>query len=90
MLTQQGAGVLSQFSHVRLFATLWFARLDRLLCPWNSPGKNTGGGCQAFLQGSFPTATQGLNFRLLHIVHWQVGSLPLALPGKPIKQGSQD
>ena len=27
----------------------------RLLCPWNSPGKNTGVGCHALLQGIFPT-----------------------------------
>ena len=26
----------------------------RLLCPWNSPGKNTGVGCCALLQGSNP------------------------------------
>ena len=25
----------------------------RLLCPWDSPGKNTGVGCHAFLQGIF-------------------------------------
>ena len=31
----------------------------RLLCPWNSPGKNTGVGCQLLLQGIVPT--QGLN-----------------------------
>ena len=31
----------------------------RLLCPWNSPGKNTGVGCHALLQGIFPT--QGSN-----------------------------
>ena len=24
-------------------------------CPWNSPGRNTGVGCQALLQGIFPT-----------------------------------
>ena len=29
-----------------------------LLCPWNSPGKNTGGGCHSLPQGIFPT--QGL------------------------------
>ena len=40
---------------------------NRLLCPWDSPGRNTGMGCQALLQGIFPT--QGLNLRLLH---WQV------------------
>ena len=31
----------------------------RVLCPWDSPGKNTGVGCQALLQGIFPT--QGSN-----------------------------
>ena len=35
----------------------------RLLCPWNSPGKNTGVGCHFFLQGIF--LTQGLNLGLL-------------------------
>ena len=28
---------------------------NRLLCPWNSPGKNTGVGCHSLLQGFFPT-----------------------------------
>ena len=27
----------------------------RLLCPWNSPGKNTGVGSRSLLQGIFPT-----------------------------------
>ena len=36
----------------------------RLLCPWNSPGKNTGVGSNYLLQGIFPT--QGLNLGLLH------------------------
>ena len=36
----------------------------RLLCPWDSPGKNTGVGCHALLQGSF--LTQELNQGLLH------------------------
>ena len=31
----------------------------RLLCPWNSPGRNTGVGCCALLQGLF--STQVLN-----------------------------
>ena len=42
----------------------------RLLCPWDSPGKNTGVGGHAFLQGIFPT--QGLNLHLLSLLHWQV------------------
>ena len=27
----------------------------RLLCPWGSPGKNTGVGCHALLQDIFPS-----------------------------------
>ena len=45
-----------------------------LLCPWNSPGKNTRVGCHALLQGIF--LTQGLNSCLLCFQHWQVDSLP--------------
>ena len=30
----------------------------------DSPGKNTGAGCQSLLQGNFPS--QGLNWGLLH------------------------
>ena len=30
-------------------------QLIRLLCPWDSPGKNTGVSCHALLQGIFPT-----------------------------------
>ena len=39
----------------------------RPLCPWDSPGKNTGVGCHALLQGIFPT--QGSNPRVLHLLH---------------------
>ena len=35
----------------------------RLLCPWDSPGKNTGVGSLSLLQGIFPT--QGPNLALL-------------------------
>ena len=44
------AYVLSRFSRVRLFVTLWTIAA-RLLCPWDSPGKNTGVGSHAFFQG---------------------------------------
>ena len=53
----------------------------RFLCPWDSPNKNTGVGCNFLLQGIFPT--QGLNLWLLCLLYWQVGSLTLVLPGKP-------
>ena len=36
----------------------------KLLCLWNSPGKNTGVGSHSLLQGIF--STQGLNLGLLH------------------------
>ena len=36
----------------------------RLLCPWDSPGKNTGVGCHVLLQAIFPI--QGSNSGLLH------------------------
>ena len=39
-------------------------------------------GCLFLLQGFFPT--QGLNPSLLHLLHWQVGSLPLMPPGKQL------
>ena len=64
-------------SHVWLFATLCTVALQ-ILCPWDSPGKNTGVGCQFLLQRIFPT--QGLNPGLLH---WQAGSLPLHFLGSP-------
>ena len=56
---------------------LWLHELElaRPLCPWDSPGKNTGVGCRFLLQGIFPT--QGSNPCLLHLLYWQVDSLPL-------------
>ena len=71
--------ILSCFSSVGLFATLWTVT-TRFFCPWNAPDKNTGVGCYTLLQGIFPT--QGLNPHLLCLLHWQAGSLPLVPPGK--------
>ena len=51
------------------------------LCPWDSPGKNTGVSCHFLLQWIF--LTQGWNPRLLRLLHQQPSSLPLAPPGKP-------
>ena len=47
----------------------------RLLCPWDSPGKNIGMGCHFLLQGIFPT--QGWNLCLLCLLCWQADSLLL-------------
>ena len=52
----------------------------------DSPGKNTGMGCHVLLQGIFPA--QGSNPYLLHLLHWQVGSLPPVPSGST--QGSRD
>ena len=59
--------VLSWFSCVRLFAT-YGLQPTRLLCPWDSPGKNTGMGCHALLQGIF--LTQGSNLCLSCLLYW--------------------
>ena len=67
-------------SHIQLFATLWtiahqaptsmgFCRQEY----WS--------GRHALLQGIFPI--RGSNLHLFYLLHWQAGSLPLALPGKP-------
>ena len=56
---------------------LWPARI---LCLWNSPGKNTGVGYHVLLQEIF--LTQGSNPCLLCLLHWQAGSLPLPPLGK--------
>ena len=54
----------------------------RLLCPWDFPGKDTGVGCHFWLQGIF--LTQGSKPCLLHLLNWQVDSLPLCHLGSPI------
>ena len=66
----------------------------RLLCPWNSLGKNAGVGCHSLLQGIFPT--QGPNLGLLHckqipyllshqgrLMMLDVMEKPNELPGQP-------
>ena len=61
----------------------------RLLCPWNSPGKNTGVGCHFLLQGIFltlhqsnPSLTTSYHPPKKRHIHQQ--SLPIALqPQRP-------
>ena len=48
------ASMLSLFSHVWPFATLWNVPA-KLLCPQDFPGKNTRVGCHFLLHGLFPT-----------------------------------
>ena len=53
------------FSH-QVVSNSWPCGLQsaRLLCPWGSPGKNTGVGCHFLHQGIFPS--QGWSLGLLH------------------------
>ena len=73
---------VAQLSHVWLFVTRGL-QPTRPLCPWNFPGKNTRVGCHFLLQGIFQT--QGLNPCPLHLLLWQVDSLPLHHLGSPLK-----
>ena len=69
-------------SCVPVSATPWTIQPARLLCPWDSPGKNTEVDCLAFLQRIF--LTQESSLCLLCLLHWQAGSLPLAPFGKAV------
>ena len=64
--------VLSRFSLIQLFVTLWTVAKQAPLS-MEFPRQPTGVGCHAFLQRIFPT--QGSNLRLLH---WGVDSLLLS------------
>ena len=67
--------MLSHISRVWLFVTLWTEACQAPLSR-DSPGKNTGVGCCALLQGIFPT--QGSNPCLLWLLHCgQIGEAAL-------------
>ena len=69
--------ILSHFSCVQLFATLWTVACRTFLSMGFSRKEY-----YVLLQGIF--LTQGLNPHLWRLLHWQADSLPLAPPGKPI------
>ena len=52
------------------------------LCPRAFLSKNTGVGCHFLLQRIFPI--QGQSPHLLHLLYWQLDSLLLVPPGKPL------
>ena len=56
----------------------------RLLCPWDSPGKNTGVGCHSLLQSIFPT--QGSNPGL---PHYRQALFRLSHQGSPQNKGRE-
>ena len=69
-------------SHFQLLVTLWtIAHLAPRSMGFSRQEYWSGLPC--LLQWIF--LTQGLNSHLLCLLHWQAGSLPLELPGKPIK-----
>ena len=53
----------------------------KLLCPWDSPGKNAGVRCHFLDQGIFPA--QKSNLHLPCLLHWQADSFPLGHLGSP-------
>ena len=73
------ACMLSRFSRVQLFATLWTLACQTPLSMGLSR-KNTGVGCHALLQGIFPI--QESNPHLFRLQHWPASSLPLVPPEK--------
>ena len=66
------AFLLSCFSHVWLCVAL---------CPWGFSRQECWSGLPCPPPGDLPNA--GINPCLLCLLHWQVGSLQLVLPGKP-------
>ena len=69
---------LSCFSRVQLCATLWIAACQAPLS-LEFPRKTCWSGLYFLIQRIFPT--QGSN---LHLLHWQVGCLPLVPIGSPL------
>ena len=67
-------------SRVWLFVTPWTVS-HQALCPWNSPGKNTGVDCHSLFQGIFPTQRSNPHLLcLLHcrrrLYHWAIREAP--------------
>ena len=80
-LSSSNECMLNHFSCIWLFATLWNVDCQAPL----SMGffrQEHWSGLPCSPPGIFPT--QWLNLHLLRLLHWQVWSLPLAPPGKPL------
>ena len=76
---KKGCAVLNRFSRVRLFGTLW-----TVACPATL---SMGFSRQEYWSGlSFPSPGDLPNPGIE--LHWQVGSLPLGLPGKPQRKAT--
>ena len=66
--------------HVWSFATLW--TIAHLALSMGFSRQESWSGVPFPTPAIFPT--KGSNLRLLHLLHWQVGSLPLSPPGEPV------
>ena len=77
---------LSHFSCVQLFVTLW--TIVHQAHSQDSPGKNTGMGCHALLQGIF--STQESNPHLLRLLHCRQILHPLSHLGSPLKSAGTE
>ena len=64
-------GVAQSRTRLKRLGSLAGLQLGRLLCPWNSPVKNTGVGCYFLLQGIF--LTQGSNLISPSQIIYQLG-----------------
>ena len=74
--------MFSHFSHVWLFCNPMECDGIRLLCPWDSPGKNIGVGCHFLLQGVF--LTQKSSLYLLCLLHCRRILYPLSHMETPV------
>ena len=74
--------ILLIFFHIYIYIYIYIYGATGLLCPWDSPDKNTLVGCHALLQSIF--STWGSNPHLPESHALQVDSLSTELPGKPL------
>ena len=80
LISYMGAYMLSHFSHVQLFATLWIIACQASL-PMGFSRQEYWSRLPCHPPGDLPA--QGSNPRILCLLHWQVGSLALVPAGKP-------
>ena len=85
-LVSKGACVLSLFS-VSDSVRPHGLQPTRLLCPWGFSKQEYWSGLPCSPSANLPDPE--IKPHLLHLLHWQVGSLPLAPSGKPFMDQSQ-
>ena len=71
-VTKEALCMLSRFSHVLSFATLYTVSHQAPLCPWDSPGKITGVDFHALFQKIF--LIQESNLHLSCLLNWHMCS----------------